>query len=81
MKDKMVDLRHHLFETIEALRDEQKPMDLDRAKMISDVSKTLIDSARVEIEFLRVLPSLTDNHLEGKSTGFIESEKPLLPTK
>lgn len=36
MKNRMVDLRNHLFATLEALQDEDKPMELDRAKAIAD---------------------------------------------
>lgn len=52
MKNKISDLRNHLFETLEALKDEEKPMDIARARAISDVAQTIIASARVEIEFL-----------------------------
>lgn len=52
MKNKISDLRNHLFETLEALKDEEKPMDIARARAISDVAQTIIASARVEIAFL-----------------------------
>lgn len=45
------ELRKHLFETIEGLKSEEKPMDIDRAKAISQVAQTIIDSARVEVKF------------------------------
>ena len=51
-KNKMRDLRDHLFETIEALKDEDKPMDIERAKAISGVAQTLIETAKVELKFL-----------------------------
>ena len=51
-KNKMKDLRDHLFETIEALKDEDKPMDIERAKAISGVAQTLIETAKVELKFL-----------------------------
>ena len=53
MKNKIDDLRNHLFATIEALQDEDDPMDLDRARAISDVAQTIINSAKVEVDFLR----------------------------
>jgi hypothetical protein len=53
MKNKIEDLRNHLFATLEALQDEEKPMDLDRAKTISDVAQVIINSAKVEVEFLK----------------------------
>lgn len=54
MKNKIEDLRNHLFETLEALKDDDKPMDLDRAKRISEVAQTIINSAKVEVEFIKV---------------------------
>ena len=73
MKNKMDDLRNHLFETLEALKDEEKPMDLDRARAIADVSRVIVDSAKVEVNFLNVTGAL-------RSTDFLEdnTERPAL---
>jgi hypothetical protein len=54
VKNKMSDLRNHLFETLEALKDTEKPMDIERAKAISQVAQTLIESAKVEIKLIEV---------------------------
>lgn len=67
MKNKIEDLRNHLFATIEALQDEDDPMDLERAKTISEVAKTIISSAKVEVSFLKAVGG------EGGS-GFIPCE-------
>jgi hypothetical protein len=53
-KNKIDDLRNHLFETLEALKDDEKPMEIARAKAIADVARVLVDSAKVEVEFLKV---------------------------
>lgn len=37
MKNKMSDLRNHLFVTIESLLDDDNPMELERARAVSDV--------------------------------------------
>lgn len=71
MNNKMTDLRNHLFATLEALQDKTEPMDIDRAKAIAEVGKVLVDSAKVEVLYLKVMDG------DGKSTGFIESTKPL----
>lgn len=71
MKDKIEDLRHHLFATLEALQDKDDPMELDRAKAISDVAQTLINSAKVEVDFLKTTGALS-------GSGFIP-EKPRDP--
>jgi hypothetical protein len=57
-KNKINDLRDHLFETLEALKDEEKPMELDRARAIADVSRVIVDSAKVEVAFLKVTGAL-----------------------
>lgn len=67
MKNKIEDLRNHLFETIEALKDAEKPMDIERAKAIADVAQVVVNSAKVEVDFLRAIDSSQD-------TGFIQSQ-------
>lgn len=62
MKNRMTDLRNHLFETLEALKDPEKPMDVDRARAISQVAQVLVDSAKVEVDFIKV----TEAVVEGK---------------
>jgi hypothetical protein len=47
--------------------DEDKPMDLDRAKAIADVSQVIINSAKVEIDFI--------NKVGGVGTNFIPQEQ------
>lgn len=54
MKNKLEDLRNHLFATLEALQDPDKPMELDRAKAVAEVAGVLVASAKVEVDFLRV---------------------------
>ncbi|MEZ7176048.1 hypothetical protein QVM52_11680 [Pseudomonas mosselii] len=73
MKNKMTDLRNHLFATLEALQDPEKPMDIDRAKAIAEVGKVLVDSAKVEVMFINAMDG------DVKTTGFIESEREVGP--
>jgi hypothetical protein len=70
MKNKIEDLRDHLFETIEALKDSEKPMDIERAKAIADVSQVIVNSAKVEVDFIRATDAAQD-------TGFISPENRL----
>lgn len=53
MKNMAVDLRNHLFATLEDLRDTDKPMDLARAKAVAEVAQTLINLAKVEVDAYR----------------------------
>lgn len=54
MKNRIDDLRNHLFATLEALRDEDQPMDIERAKAIAQVAQVLVDSAKAENEFIKL---------------------------
>ncbi len=72
MKNKIDDLRNHLFETLEALKDEEKPMELDRAKAIADVARVIVESAKVEVAFLEVTGAL-------QSTDFLSVESKPTP--
>lgn len=61
--NKIEDLRTHLFETLAALRDPEKPMDIDRAKAVAEVAKVIVDSAKVECDHMRIAG--------GTGSGFI----------
>ena len=54
-KNKVTDLRDHLFETLEALKDPDKPMDLARAKAIAQVAQVIINPAKVEVELVKAV--------------------------
>jgi hypothetical protein len=70
MANTIDDLRKHLFETLDALKDKDKPMELDRAQAVADVAKVIVESAKVEVNFLKVTGAL-------KSTGFLpEADTP-----
>ncbi|MBL1308172.1 MAG: hypothetical protein COB06_013155 [Pseudomonas sp.] len=55
MKNKIEDLRNHLFVTIEGLLDPDKPMELDRAKAVAEVAQVMINSAKVEVDMVKAL--------------------------
>lgn len=60
----IINLRQHLFNALEALSDKDNPMDIDRAKAICEVSQVIINSAKVEVDFMR--------HSGSDGTGFLE---------
>lgn len=62
-------LRDELFATLRGLK--AKTIDIDTARMVNDVAKTLVDTAKVEVEYLRVT--------DGSSSTFIPSHGPALP--
>jgi hypothetical protein len=70
------ELRTHLFDTLEALKSKDKPMELDRARAVADVARVIVESAKVEVDFLKVTGAL-------RSTDFLpdgdEERKPKPP--
>lgn len=58
MKNKITDLRNHLFAQLERLGDEdlkgeELKEELGRAKVIGQIAREITDSARVEVDFLK----------------------------
>lgn len=53
------DLRETLFSTLEAVK--AGTLDVEKAKVINEVSKTIVDTAKVEVDYIRVVG-------EGQST-------------
>lgn len=64
MKNKIEDLRNHLFAALEGLADQEKPMEIERAKAIADVARVIVESAKAEVQFLVATGGT-------KGTGFI----------
>lgn len=50
----MMDLRAHLMGTLASLRDRTNPMEPDRARAVAQVASALIDTAKVEVDYLRL---------------------------
>lgn len=48
------ELRAELLATLRDLRNRDTPMEPDRARAVAQVASVLVDSARVEVEFLKV---------------------------
>jgi len=68
MKNKISDLRNHLFVVLEELSDPDSHYDLEKAKVIANVAQTIINSASVENQYLKIVGS-------SQGSGFIEEGK------
>lgn len=64
MKNKLPDLRDHLFEAIEMLK--SGDMELDKAQAINSLAQTLVASAKVEVDYVKHVGGINDR------VGFIE---------
>jgi hypothetical protein len=67
----IVDLRAVLFETIQGIKGGS--IDIEKAKAINELSQTIINSAKVEVDHMRIAGSQT-------ASGFIPSLKAEQPT-
>ncbi len=54
VKNKLSDVRDHLFAVIEGLQDENDPMDINRANAIVNAADKIIDVAKVEVSYLKL---------------------------
>lgn len=63
-KNKISHLRDHLFAVLEALQDEDNPMDLERARTVAAVAQVIVNTATAETKHLQWTGSV-------QGTGFI----------
>ncbi|MFX1675168.1 hypothetical protein PWR63_23460 [Paraburkholderia sp. A2WS-5] len=57
----ITDMREHLMETLAALRDRENPMDVDRARAVAQVAGVLVDSAKVEVDYIKATGATGDS--------------------
>lgn len=74
-------LREHLFDQLEMLCDNSKTVDLERARMVCEVSEQIIDAARIEIQFAQVMKgALTVPFIEDQTGASERPNTPLQPS-
>lgn len=57
-------LRDHLMATLASLTDRDNPMEPDRARAVAQVAGVLVDTAKVEIDYLKVTHQDRSSFLE-----------------
>lgn len=65
MSYKIEDLRNTLIDMIKTLNDKDAVVDLDRAKVAAELAQVVVNSAKAEVDFMRVTG--------GTGSGFIEN--------
>lgn len=82
-KNKISDLRDHLFETLEALKDEQSPMEIDRALAVCTTAQTIINTAKLEVDMLKTTERISTSsffQLQEESPAFQQLTGSKTPT-
>lgn len=64
-------LREHLLATLADLRNRENPMEPDRARALAQVAAVLVDSAKVEVDYLKTTGQ--------DRAGFLEEPPTALP--
>jgi len=65
MKNKISDLRNHLFSVLEELTDPESTYDIAKAKVVADVAQVIINSAKIENDYIKIIGGT-------HGSGFIE---------
>lgn len=60
----ITDLRQHLMDTLASLRDRTNPMEPDRARAIAQVAGVLVETARVEVDYIKATGADRSDFLE-----------------
>jgi hypothetical protein len=65
-KTTIADVREVLMSTLRDLRSRDNPMELDRARTVAQVATVLVDTARVENDYLKLTGQDRSEFLESK---------------
>lgn len=52
-RNKLQDVRDHLFARLEGLADKDEPLEVNRAKAIASVAQVIINTAKLELDFIQ----------------------------
>jgi hypothetical protein len=90
MKNKIIDLNNHLYETIEMLKNNNCPeaspnekMDSETAKQIANVAKVIIDGTKLQLQAISVLSKSDNPNITAKAlnqSGIIEVADDSIPS-
>lgn len=69
MTPHITQMREHLMETLASLRDRVNPMEPDRARAVAQVASVLVDTAKVEIDYIKAVGADRSDFLEAAPTA------------
>ena len=62
-------MRQSLLDTLADLRNKEQPMDIERAKAVAQVASVLVDTAKVENDYLKITGQDRSSFLEPPVEG------------
>lgn len=75
----MTQVRQQLLATLADLRNREQPMEVDRAKAVATVAAVLVDTARVEVDYLKATGAHHSDFLEAAPLQITAGENKSLP--
>ena len=69
MSNNITAVRQHLLDTLADLRNRENPMEVDRARAVADVARVLVESAKVEVDYIKATA--------GNNTPFLDAPAPV----
>ncbi len=76
MKNTIEDLRNVLFDTLHALKSKTEPMDIDRALAMKEVAQVIVNSAKIEVDHMRISGGTGSGFIPEKS---VDRSRAMLP--
>ena len=76
MNPNIHELREHLMGTLASLRDRENPMEPDRAKAVAQVASVLVDTARVEVDYIKATDRQESSFLSGPRLAIESNDNP-----
>lgn len=65
MSTHISELRTELLATLRDLRNRANPMEPDRARAVAQVAAVMVDTARVEVDYIKATGQETSNFIDG----------------
>ncbi len=76
MSNNITTVRQHLLDTLADLRNRDNPMEIERAKAVAQVASVIIDSAKVEVDFIKASGSVGSDFIQPAADGAAPSNLP-----
>lgn len=73
MRNKLVDVRNHMFQALEMLMEGE--IDTEKAKAVANLGKVIIDSAKVEVQHMGVIRKAYDRVMPASDFFEIDQEQ------
>jgi hypothetical protein len=64
MSNSISTVRQHLLDTLADLRNRDNPMEIERARAVAQVASVIIDSAKVEVDFIKASGAIGSDFIQ-----------------